>query len=101
MKMQGYTKKGQKRWHDSKLKDKQLLVGQKVLLFNSRLKLFAGKINSKWSGPFVIMQVFPYGVVELRNERTGQIFKVNGHRVKAYFENDSSTNKQVLCLQLR
>ena len=36
-----------------------------MVLINSRLKLFPGKLKSKWSGPFTIKEVRPYGVVEL------------------------------------
>ncbi|GKC28697.1 hypothetical protein Tco_1035991, partial [Tanacetum coccineum] len=41
---------------------------------------------SRWSGPFKIKQVFPYGAVELEDP-SGGIFKVNEHRVKHYLEN--------------
>ncbi|GJR11762.1 reverse transcriptase domain-containing protein [Tanacetum coccineum] len=54
-----------KRIHDSKIKNRVFNVGDRVLLFNSRLKLFSGKLKSHWSGPFTITQVFPYGTVEL------------------------------------
>ena len=35
------------------------------MLFNSRLKLFPGKLKSKWSRPFTIKEVRPYGAVGL------------------------------------
>ncbi|GJW48743.1 reverse transcriptase domain-containing protein [Tanacetum coccineum] len=54
-----------KRIHDAKIKNRVFNVGDQVLLFNSRLKIFSGKLKSCWSGPFTIMQVFPYGTVEL------------------------------------
>ena len=53
-----------------------------VLLYNSRLKLFPRKLKSKWSGPFKLIKVYPHGAVELLNEATGNMFKVNGQRVK-------------------
>ena len=56
---------------------------QQVLLFNSRLKLFPGKLKSRWSGPYTVIKVFPYGAVELRGE-SGHEFKVNGQRLKPY-----------------
>ncbi|GJX16459.1 reverse transcriptase domain-containing protein [Tanacetum coccineum] len=43
-----------KRIHDSKIKNRVFNVGDRVLLFNSRLKLFSGKLKSRWSGPFTI-----------------------------------------------
>ena len=74
------------RYHDKGLLRKNLHPGMKVLLYNSRLKLFPGKLRSRWSGPFEIKQVFPYGTVELFNPRTKENFKVNGHQVKPYLD---------------
>nr|GEU51614.1 reverse transcriptase domain-containing protein [Tanacetum cinerariifolium] len=54
-----------KRIYDSKIKNRIFNIGDRVLLFNSRLKIFSGKLKSLWSGPFTISQVFPYGTVEL------------------------------------
>ncbi|GJV49856.1 reverse transcriptase domain-containing protein [Tanacetum coccineum] len=76
-----------KRIHDSKIKNRVFNVGDQVLLFNSRLKMFSGKLKSHWSGPFTITQVFPYGTVEL-SQNSGPNFKVNGHRIKHYFGGD-------------
>nr|GEX83244.1 reverse transcriptase domain-containing protein [Tanacetum cinerariifolium] len=72
------------RLHDSKIKDCVSNIGNRVLLFNSRLKIFSGKLKSYWSGPFTISHVFPYGTVEL-SQPDGLNFKVNGHRLKHYF----------------
>ncbi|GKC25864.1 hypothetical protein Tco_1028014 [Tanacetum coccineum] len=41
-----------KRIHDAKIKNRVFNVGDRVLLFNSRLKIFSGKLKSRWSGPF-------------------------------------------------
>ncbi|GJY55698.1 reverse transcriptase domain-containing protein [Tanacetum coccineum] len=76
-----------KRIHDAKIKNRVFNVGDQVLLFNSRLKIFSGKLKSRWSGPFIIVQVFPYGTVEL-SQNSGPNFKVNGHRLKHYFGGD-------------
>nr|GEW18404.1 reverse transcriptase domain-containing protein [Tanacetum cinerariifolium] len=73
-----------KKIHDSKIKNRFFNVGDRVLLFNSRLKIFSGKLKTRWSGPFTITKVFPYGTVEL-SQPDGPNFKVNGHRVKHYF----------------
>nr|GFD02562.1 reverse transcriptase domain-containing protein [Tanacetum cinerariifolium] len=54
-----------KRIHDSKIKNCVFNVGDRVLLFNSRLKIFSSKLKTHWSGPFTIAKVFPYGTVEL------------------------------------
>nr|GEW45827.1 reverse transcriptase domain-containing protein [Tanacetum cinerariifolium] len=54
-----------KKLHDSKIKNRIFNIGDQVLLFNSRLKIFSGKLKTRWSGPFTITQVFSYGTVEL------------------------------------
>nr|GEW20867.1 reverse transcriptase domain-containing protein [Tanacetum cinerariifolium] len=76
-----------KKLYDSKIKNRIFNVGDRVLLFNSRLKIFSGKLKTRWSGPFTITKVFPYGTVEL-SQPDGPNFKVNGHRVKHYFGRD-------------
>nr|GEU70158.1 hypothetical protein [Tanacetum cinerariifolium] len=80
-------KEKMKRIHDSKIKNRVFNIGDRVLLFNSRLKIFSGKLKTHWSGPFIITKVFPYGTVEL-SQANGPNFKVNGHRVKHYFGGD-------------
>nr|GEY17646.1 reverse transcriptase domain-containing protein [Tanacetum cinerariifolium] len=74
-------KEKMKRIHDSKIKDRVFNVGDRVLLFNSRLKIFSGKLKTCWFGPFTITHVFPYGIVEL-SQTDGPNFKVNCHRLK-------------------
>nr|GEX28973.1 hypothetical protein [Tanacetum cinerariifolium] len=76
-----------KRLHDSKIKDCVFNVGDRVLLFNSRLKIFEGKLKTHCSGPLTITKVFPYGTVEL-SQTDGPNFKVNGHTLKHYFGED-------------
>ncbi|GKD07935.1 reverse transcriptase domain-containing protein [Tanacetum coccineum] len=76
-----------KKIHDSKIKNQEFHVGDRVLLFNSRLKIFSGKLKSRWSGPFTITEVFPYGTVE-SSQPNGPNFKVNGHQIKLYHGGD-------------
>ena len=54
-----------KAFHDKRINRKQFETGQKVLLYDSRLKLMPGKLRSKWIGPFQVTNVFPYGAVEI------------------------------------
>ena len=63
--------------HDKHIQRREFEVGQKVLLFNSWLNLFPGKLKSKWSGPFMMIHIYPYGVVEISDKDTNS-FKVNG-----------------------
>nr|GEY75413.1 reverse transcriptase domain-containing protein [Tanacetum cinerariifolium] len=83
-----------KRLHDSKIKDCVFNIGDRVLIFNSRLKIFSEKLKSYWSGPFTISHVFPYGTVEL-SQPDGPNFKLNGHRLKQYFGEDNSGQMKV------
>ncbi|CAH9088741.1 unnamed protein product [Cuscuta epithymum] len=63
---------------------KDFKPGIEVLLLDSHLRFSPGKIKFKWTGPFFIRQVFPDGAIELENPKSGNIFKVNGERVKRY-----------------
>jgi len=74
-----------KKYHDKKIIQRQFKPGQMVLLFNSRLRLFPGKLKSKWSGPFIVKEVKPYGAVELEDPTTKASWTVNGQRLKPYF----------------
>ncbi|GKV14110.1 hypothetical protein SLEP1_g25026 [Rubroshorea leprosula] len=82
------------RIYKAKLKaayDKQILrknfePNQKVHLYDSRLHLHLGKLRSRWTGPFVVKQVFPNGAVEIEDPIDGRNFRVNGQRLKQYVE---------------
>ncbi|KAM2967482.1 hypothetical protein FF1_027740 [Malus domestica] len=75
-----------KAYHDKMLRTKTFSKGQKVLLFDSRLRLFPGKLRSKWIGPFIVTNVFPHGAVQVQSLKTGHEIKVNGHRLKPYYD---------------
>lgn len=72
--------------HDKNILRKEFNVGQKVLLYDSRLHLFPGKLRSRWTGPYVVKTVYPHGAVEIENPRDGKVFKVNGQRLKPFLE---------------
>ncbi|XP_024013224.1 uncharacterized protein LOC112087548 [Eutrema salsugineum] len=72
-----------KEFYDRKIVHKTFSPNDQVLLYNSRLKLFPGKLKSRWSGPFKIKEVLPYGAVVLWNRQGGD-FTVNGQRLKPY-----------------
>ncbi|GJZ59092.1 hypothetical protein Tco_0614908 [Tanacetum coccineum] len=75
-----------KKWHDSRLRrDKDFKVGDKVLLYNYHLKMYLGKLKSKWYGLNIVTAVYLYGVVEI-TDKNGFSFKVNGERLKQYYE---------------
>ncbi|KAL0404316.1 UNVERIFIED_CONTAM: Retrovirus-related Pol polyprotein from transposon.6 [Sesamum radiatum] len=75
-----------KAFHDRAISRKEFSIGQKVLLFHSKLKLFSGKLRSRWIGPFIVTNVFPHGAVEIKSPTTHKMFKVNGHRLKPFYE---------------
>ena len=68
-------------WHDKHILKKEFHPGDLVLLYNSRLKLFPGKLKSRWSGLFKVVKVHPYGAIDIINDK-GERFKVNGHHLK-------------------
>ena len=72
-----------KRWHDQKILRREFKAGEQVLLYNSRLKLFPGKLKSRWSGPYTVLTNTPFGAVTLKTE-SGNEFKVNVQRLKHY-----------------
>ena len=72
-----------KAFHDKRITSKAFTTEDQVLLFNSRLKLFPGKLKSRWTGPFHIKEVLPYGAITLLDPE-GKEFTVNGQRVKPY-----------------
>nr|GEZ63499.1 reverse transcriptase domain-containing protein [Tanacetum cinerariifolium] len=76
-----------KKLHDDKIKNRIFNVGDQVLLFNSRLKIFSGKLKSGWSGPFIISEIYPYGTAKLIHPDCCN-FKVNCHRLKHYHGGD-------------
>ena len=87
-------KEKMKKDNDLKSKKREFMVGDLVLLYNSRLLWFLGKLKSKWNDPYLITQVFPHGAVELKTKE-GVRFKVNGERIKLYFAHTTSMNEVI------
>lgn len=48
-----------KNYHDKKINNRDFKPEEMVLLSNSRIKMFHGKLKSKGSGPFQIKDVKP------------------------------------------
>ena len=59
-----------------------------MLLFSSNLRHFPGKLNSRWLGPFMVVKTYPHSAIETKSFATNKIFKVNGHRLKHFYEGD-------------
>jgi hypothetical protein len=75
-----------KRAHDQNILRQSFEPGQKVLLYNSQLYLFPSKLRSRWTDPFIVRSVFPYGAIEIEDPKNGTIFTVNGQRLKPFLE---------------
>ena len=58
-----------KRWHDKRIQKREFNVGDYVLLYNSRLRFFAGKLLSKWEGTYVIEEVYRSGAIKLTTSK--------------------------------
>ena len=86
-----------KAWHDKHITRKEFTAGQQVLLFNSRLKLFPGKLKSRWSGPFTVTKVFPHGGVEVSHPEK-VTFTVAIQRLKPYYGGEFLADKQIIPL---
>ena len=72
--------------HDQKIHPKHFTLGQEVLLYNSRLHIFPGKLKSGWSGPYIVKTVHPHGAVDIVNPKNGNSFTVNGQRLKSFLK---------------
>ena len=76
-----------KLFHDKNIVRKTFESHQKVLLYNSQLHIFLGKLRSRWTRPFIVKIVHPYCIVEIENPENGKLFKVNGQRLNPFMEN--------------
>ena len=65
-----------KKWHDQMIVRKEFKVGELVLLYNSKLKLFPGKLKSRWTDPYKVVASTPFVAVTLKTD-IGIEFKVN------------------------
>ena len=78
-----------KRWHDKRIQKCEFNVGDHVLLYNSRLSFFAGKLLSKWEGPYVIEEVYCPGAIKINNFEGTNPKVVNGQRIKHYISGNT------------
>ena len=78
------AKDGHKKLHDQLIARKNFKQGDKVLLYDSKLHLFMGKLKLRWTSPFIVHQVYLNGSVDLLNSKDNRVFKVNGQRLKPY-----------------
>ncbi|XP_038879258.1 uncharacterized protein LOC120071207 [Benincasa hispida] len=86
-----------KKWHDDRISRRAFFVGQQVLLFNACLRLFPGKLKSRWSG-LPNQDYLSHGAVELTSKDGSNAFKVNGQRIKPYYGGNVERCKETIDL---
>jgi len=91
MRMLGSPRVGLNFFHDQLITRKHIAPGDKVLLYNSRLHIFAGKLKTCWSGPFIMRTVFPHGAVIIVDPKNNAEFKVNGQTLKLFLTTEPMT----------
>ena len=84
-----------KKWHDQLIARKHFKEGDQVLLYDSKLHLFPGKLKSRWTGPFTIQEVYLNGSVDLFNSKDNGVFKVNGQNLKPYAVQHSADKEEI------
>ncbi|XP_070002395.1 uncharacterized protein [Nicotiana sylvestris] len=91
-------KERMKRLHDKYIVERNFNPGDMVLLYNSRLRLFSGKLKSRWSRPFRVVELFPLGSVEIVSGKDSHTFRINGQRLKPYVGMDEPKEVSVIHL---
>jgi hypothetical protein len=78
-----------KQWHDKRILKREFHVGEKVLLYSSRLRFFAGKLLSKWEGPYAVVEVYRSRAIKIASLKDDSAQVVNGQRLKHFITGDS------------
>ena len=91
------AKERSKKWHDQMITGKKFNEGDQVLLYDSKLHLFPGKLKSRWTGPFIVQQAYPNGSLDLCDPDDDRVIKVKGQRVKPYVV-QQSVREEILLL---
>ena len=80
--------------NEQKSAKQEVRVGDLVLVDSSGSSCLPGKLKSKWTGPYLITQVYPHGAVELK-AKEGVRFKMNKDRIKLYFRHKAPGNEVI------
>ncbi|XP_071943839.1 uncharacterized protein [Antedon mediterranea] len=82
------AQKKQKHYHDAGVKSNTYYAGDQVLLQNSRnLSRKGGKLNARWTGPYIIEKVLTHNTYRLKGRRA----IVNGNKIRHY-KSDKTTS---------
>lgn len=65
-----------KLYHKPKIKKRDLIASDMILLFDSRIKLFQGKLKSRWKDTYRVVTVFAFDAIVLENKK-GMGIKIN------------------------
>ena len=75
---------------------KHFKPNQKVLLYDSRLHLFSGKLQSGWTDRYMVKNMYPYCAIDVEDPTNGNTFKENGQRLKLFLKGFDSTLESIL-----
>ncbi|XP_071695260.1 uncharacterized protein [Rutidosis leptorrhynchoides] len=67
---------------------------EKTKAFHDK-QIVAGKLKSKWNGPYVVTKVTSHGVIEIQDPKGGEPFLVNGQRLKIALNTSLEKSKVV------
>jgi len=81
-----------KLFHDKSIHRKNFIPGQNILLYNSTVHLFPGKLKTRWSGLYIVHTVYPHSAIEIFEPKSGNIFEVNGQRLKPSYTTESESH---------
>ena len=89
-----------KRWHDRRIKPKEIKEGDKVLLFNSKVRLFRqGKLQRKWKGPYTVINTSSHSMITIQDGE-GNISKVNGQQLKLFLKTLHKFEEEIDVIEL-
>ncbi|XP_059638606.1 uncharacterized protein LOC132280865 [Cornus florida] len=86
--------------YDKQILRKEFFQGQKVLLYNSRLALFPGKLRLRWFGAYYVHHVASHSAIEVQDPKTGKLFKVNAYCLKPFLEFESHVIEEIFLVNL-
>ena len=87
-------KEKMKKETEQKNSKQEFMVADLMLVDSSGVPCLPGNLKYKWTGPYLITQVFPHGAVELK-AKEGLRFKRNRDRIKLYFGHKASGNEVI------
>ncbi|XP_057969429.1 uncharacterized protein LOC131158577 [Malania oleifera] len=64
--------------------NKRKFIVEQMLLYDSKLHLFLGKLKSRWGGPYIVEKIHSHGAVEIVDPKNGKSFTVNGQHFKPF-----------------